>query len=114
MSTALHSFIDIFDTEFGEGQDAVQLKQIAIPIIQRDYAQGRQDPDVNRIRSCFLDSLYAAVTEKPITLDFIYGNIDDKGIMTPLDGQQAAFNTVFAALVRSQKTEYSCGGYGVS
>ena len=33
------SFIDIFDTEFGEGQDAVQLKQIAIPIIQRDYAQ---------------------------------------------------------------------------
>ena len=49
MSTALHSFIDIFDTEFGEGQDAVQLKQIAIPIIQRDYAQGRQDPDVNRI-----------------------------------------------------------------
>lgn len=88
MSTALHSFIDIFDTEFGEGQDAVQLKQIAIPIIQRDYAQGRQDPDVNRVRSCFLDSLYAAVTEKPITLDFIYGNIDDKGIMTPLDGQQ--------------------------
>ena len=88
MSTALHSFIDIFDTEFGEGQDAVQLKQIAIPIIQRDYAQGRQDPDVNRIRSCFLDSLYAAVTEKPITLDFIYGNIDDKGIMTSLDGQQ--------------------------
>ena len=28
------------------------------------------------------------MTEKPITLDFIYGNIDDKGIMTPLDGQQ--------------------------
>ena len=27
MSTALHSFIDIFDTEFGEGQDAVQLKK---------------------------------------------------------------------------------------
>lgn len=88
MSTALHSFIDIFDAEFGEGQDAVQLKQITIPIIQRDYAQGRWDPGVNRVRSCFLDSLYTAVTEKPITLDFIYGNIDDKGIMTPLDGQQ--------------------------
>lgn len=88
MSTALHSFIDIFDTEFGEGQDAVQLKKITIPIIQRDYAQGRKDPDVNRVRSRFLDSLYAAVTEKPITLDFVYGDIDDKGIMTPLDGQQ--------------------------
>ena len=77
MSTALHSFIDIFDTEFGEGQDAVQLKKITIPIIQRDYAQGRKDPDVNRVRSRFLDSLYAAVTEKPITLDFVYGDIDD-------------------------------------
>lgn len=88
MSTALHSFIDIFDTEFGEGQDAVQLKKITIPIIQRDYAQGRKDPDVNRVRSRFLDSLYTAVTEKPITLDFVYGDIDDKGIMTPLDGQQ--------------------------
>lgn len=88
MSTALHSFIDIFDTEFGEGQDAVQLKKITIPIIQRDYAQGRKDPDVNRVRSRFLDSLYSAVTEKPITLDFVYGDIDDKGIMTPLDGQQ--------------------------
>lgn len=88
MSTALHSFIDIFDTEFGEGQEAVQLKKITIPIIQRDYAQGRMDPDVNRVRSRFLDSLYTAVTEKPITLDFVYGDIDDKGIMTPLDGQQ--------------------------
>lgn len=88
MSTALHSFIDIFDTEFGEGQDAVQLKKITIPIIQRDYAQGRKDPDVNRVRSRFLDSLYAAVTEKPITLDFVYGDIDDNGIMTPLGGQQ--------------------------
>lgn len=88
MATTLHSFMDIFDTTFGDGQEAVQLKKIIIPIIQRDYAQGRLGPDVSRVRSRFLDSLYKAVTEKPITLDFIYGDIDDEGNMTPLDGQQ--------------------------
>lgn len=28
------------------------------------------------------------MTEKPIILDFVYGDIDDYGILTPLDGQQ--------------------------
>lgn len=88
MATALHSFMDIFDTIFGEGQEAVQLKKIIIPIIQRDYAQGRPGADISRVRSRFLDSLYKAVTEKPITLDFVYGDIDGEGNMTPLDGQQ--------------------------
>ncbi len=88
MSTTLHSFMDIFDTTFGEGADKVQLKKIVIPIIQRDYAQGRKGPDVTRVRNRFLGSLYKAVTEKPITLDFVYGDIDSQGNMTPLDGQQ--------------------------
>ncbi len=88
MATTLHSFMDIFDTTFGEDQEAVQLKKIIIPIIQRDYAQGRKGPDVSRVRSRFLESLYKAVTEKPITLDFVYGDIDDEGNMIPLDGQQ--------------------------
>ncbi len=88
MATTLHSFMDIFDTTFGEDQEAVQLKKITIPIIQRDYAQGRMGPDVIRVRERFLESLYKAVTEKPITLDFVYGDIDDEGNMTPLDGQQ--------------------------
>jgi hypothetical protein len=80
--------MDIFDTTFGEGQKAIQLKKIVIPIIQRDYAQGRSGADIERVRSKFLDSLYKAITEKPITLDFVYGDIDDQGNMTPLDGQQ--------------------------
>lgn len=88
MATTLHSFMDIFDTTFGENQDAVQLKKIIIPIIQRDYAQGRKGSDVTRVRERFLESLYKAVTEKTITLDFVYGDIDENGNMTPLDGQQ--------------------------
>ena len=88
MATTLHSFIDIFDTTFGEGPEAVQLKKIIIPIIQRDYAQGRKGSDVTRVRGRFLESLYKAVTEKPITLDFVYGEIDNNRTLIPLDGQQ--------------------------
>lgn len=88
MATTLHSFMDIFEAIFVEGQKTVQLKKIIIPIIQRDYAQGRLETNVNRVRSRFLDALYKAVTEKPITLDFVYGDIDAAGNMTPLDGQQ--------------------------
>ncbi|MDY5964761.1 MAG: DUF262 domain-containing protein [Peptostreptococcus porci] len=88
LATTLHSFMDIFDTTFGENIDAVQLKKIIIPIIQRDYAQGRKGSDVTRVRERFLESLYKAVTEKPITLDFVYGDIDENGNMIPLDGQQ--------------------------
>ena len=88
MSTTLHTFMDIFETTIIDGETSVQLNKIAIPIIQRDYAQGRIDPDVNRVRSRFLYSLYNAITGDPVTLDFVYGDIDEKGTMTPLDGQQ--------------------------
>lgn len=88
MSTTLHSFIDIFDSVFTDNGTPIQLREIIIPIIQRDYAQGREDPEVSRVRERFLDALYTAVTERPITLDFVYGDIDEEGVMTPLDGQQ--------------------------
>ena len=88
MSTILHSFVDIFETEFQDGPDAVRLKEIIIPIFQRDYAQGRLNPEVNRVRDRFLSSLYDAIAGTPITLDFVYGDIDKEGVMTPLDGQQ--------------------------
>ena len=88
MNSTLHSFMDIFETSFTDGQETVQLQKIIIPIIQRDYAQGRRDPEIDRVRMRFLDSLYEAVVSEPITLDFVYGDIDEDGVMTPLDGQQ--------------------------
>ena len=88
MNTALHSFADIFETTFSDGQNSVRLHKIIIPIIQRDYAQGRRDPEIGRVRARFLDALHSAVTGEPITLDFVYGDIDENGVMTPLDGQQ--------------------------
>ena len=63
-------------------------RKIIIPIIQRDYAQGRTDPHATKVRGEFLDALYQAIIKKPITLDFIYGDIDGEGKVTLLDGQQ--------------------------
>ena len=88
MNSTRHSFIDIFDSSFNDGQDSKTIKKIIIPIIQRDYAQGRRDPGIDRIRGKFLDALYDAVIGTPVTLDFIYGDVDENGVMTPLDGQQ--------------------------
>lgn len=88
MSTTLHSFMDIFEADFTDGKETVKLQKIIIPIIQRDYAQGRRDPETERIRNRFINSLYEAVVSDPITLDFVYGDIDGSGVMTPLDGQQ--------------------------
>ena len=88
METTLHTFIDIFNYTYTIDDEPVALTKIIIPIIQRDYAQGRLSESVNRKRERFLEALKEAVTEKPITLDFVYGDINKDGIMTPLDGQQ--------------------------
>jgi hypothetical protein len=88
METKLHTFIDIFDTEFEINGEQVKLKKIVIPIIQRDYAQGRKSPEIDRVRNRFLHALKDAVCKTPVTLDFVYGNVDADGVLTPLDGQQ--------------------------
>ena len=83
--------------------------KVVIPIIQRDYAQGRKPeisgpnkPEVvkqhtrtsfyEEVRENFVESLKVALTEdKTIVLDYIYGSVptagDDK-IFYPIDGQQ--------------------------
>ena len=86
-TTRLYTFIDLFTTN--DEENKLPLQKIEIPIIQRDYAQGRQTDDVNRIRERFLTSLYDALTlDKQIKLDFVYGDINENGVLIPLDGQQ--------------------------
>jgi hypothetical protein len=64
----------------------LKTHKIEIPIIQRDYAQGRKDK--KEIRINFLNALYRSIIEnRSIQLDFIYGSIID-GSFQPLDGQQ--------------------------
>lgn len=64
------------------------ISSIEIPIIQRDYAQGREDSDTVTIRRDFLDVLIRALTTADsVGLDFIYGEVAG-GVLKPLDGQQ--------------------------
>jgi len=62
-------------------------REIEIPVIQRDYAQGRKS--ANSIRSSFLGSIEdALVNDKELDLNFVYGSIEDKNQFVPIDGQQ--------------------------
>jgi len=70
-----------------------QVNSVEIPIIQRDYAQGRKDQ--TEVRDTFLGSLFAALTvdknyddKQSLNLDFVYGDIDSTGTLSVLDGQQ--------------------------
>jgi hypothetical protein len=68
--------------------DAPAVERIEIPLIQRDYAQGRVGDAVTRIRANFLGALHDAVTTgSSISLDFVYGDVEN-GTLRPLDGQQ--------------------------
>ena len=67
-------------------------KPVVVPVIQRDYAQGRIDKWSVRVR--FLESIKDALcadrgTAEKLRLDFIYGADDGEGgEFAPLDGQQ--------------------------
>ena len=80
MLESLRTFVNIFSGG---------VKRIIIPNIQRDYAQGRDTTEIQRVRSRFLNALYKAVTtDNAIKLDFVYGDLSDDGTLTLLDGQQ--------------------------
>ena len=81
--------------------DLIKKQKVEIPIIQRDYAQGRIDK--REIRLNFLNALFDSVNSKnPIKLDFIYGsNVNNS--FQPLDGQQRLDNIISTTLVCSNQ-----------
>ena len=68
--------------------------KVEIPIIQRDYAQGRKEH--NELRNKFVEYLVTALeSQTPIELDFVYGEVcesnEGKSVVEtfiPIDGQQ--------------------------
>ena len=67
MSTELkkYTFKSLIGSEFETAdKKVVQIKEIIIPRIQRDYAQGRTGKFEERVRSRFLDALYTAINNK--------------------------------------------------
>jgi len=69
-------------------------QRVQVPMIQRDYAQGRESE--KEVRDEFLDALHAALIlpeedeSLPLNLDFIYGSVEGVEVtqFLPLDGQQ--------------------------
>lgn len=74
-------------------EDLSIKRGIEIPMIQRDYAQGRKNDKANEIRKVFINNLRRGIegvlngSEEPMELDFIYGYVDTE-VFIPLDGQQ--------------------------
>lgn len=73
--------------------ELLKKHKVEIPIIQRDYVQGRAEYE--KIRKEFLNFLAEVVKgQEKIKLDFIYGNVikdqncPNKTIFQPIDGQQ--------------------------
>jgi len=69
--------------------ELIREYRIEIPIIQRDYAQGRDNEKTNKIRQRFLEKMKDSLVDVngSLELDFVYGDII-KDIFQPLDGQQ--------------------------
>lgn len=69
-----------------------RLDFVEIPLLQRDYAQGREHE--GEIRNLFLGALHQAISRgsvtQPLDLDFVYGNFEglEAGSFSVLDGQQ--------------------------
>ena len=45
---------ELFSLDVDESEKVLNVSKISIPLIQRDYAQGREHPDTTSIRKKFL------------------------------------------------------------
>ena len=63
--------------------------EICIPIIQRDYAQGRNNEKTNEVRKNLIRDIKKCLEDenKKIDFNFVYGTISDN-VFYPVDGQQ--------------------------
>lgn len=67
---------------------------VEVPIVQRDYVQGRES--ASEVRAGFVDALFSALAKPkgdpslPLDLDFVYGSVEgtERQAFSPLDGQQ--------------------------
>lgn len=83
-----------FGSQINYKQLLERHERIRVPMIQRDYAQGR--PAETEVREGFLRTLKDALEKPsddaslPLNLDFIYGSVegDEHTRFLPLDGQQ--------------------------
>lgn len=85
------SFNDLLSNEIESKDGKINIGKIRIPMIQRDYAQGRKTEEI--VRKHFLESIFDTLIggEKILELDFVYGSTEKNNKhyhFIPLDGQQ--------------------------
>lgn len=87
--------------------ELLETNIVEIPIVQRDYAQGRKDEHATLVRSNLLSDIKDAVLGVTTTLDlnFVYGK-EVNGKFIPLDGQQR-LTTLFLLHLFAFKNEDS-------
>jgi hypothetical protein len=69
--------------------DLLGNHKVEVPMLQRDYAQGRQDDHASMVRKNLLNDIKLAILGQtpPLDLNFVYGKTID-GKFIPIDGQQ--------------------------
>ena len=94
--------------------DLVRQYRVEVPIIQRDYAQGRSTPKVKSIRERFVADLMMALEfgqdRGKLDLAFVYGQVNN-GVFVPVDGQQR-LTTLFLLhlyIVKRCMVKSTCG-----
>jgi hypothetical protein len=103
MKGYLTSYVGLFDSRNDGGPT---LTSVEIPLIQRDYAQGRDEPRAGEIRDAFLEVLVDSLQGDPaLGLDFVYGRVDN-GILRPLDGQQRLTTLFLLHWYLASRTEH--------
>lgn len=58
----------------------IDSNRIEIPVIQRDYAQGRDEDRINALRIAFISDLKSSISGEgePLHLGFVYGKVEGK------------------------------------
>ena len=83
--------------------------RVVIPLIQRDYAQGRKDKRTTEVRKKLLQDINTALLDAnvgPLDLNFIYGK-SINGKFIPLDGQQR-LTTLFLVYLFAYRDHDEC------
>lgn len=86
---------------------------VVIPLIQRDYAQGRKDKRTTEVRKKLLQDINSALLDTnvgPLDLNFIYGK-STNGKFIPLDGQQR-LTTLFMVYLFAYRDNDECDFLG--
>lgn len=87
-----HDIATMSHNEEGKPSTLISLLEkymVEVPIVQRDYAQGRIDEHSKMVRQNLLADMKSAIlgTTLPLDLNFVYGKTEGNKFI-PLDGQQ--------------------------